>query len=858
VGGGGGGPPPQGGPQKTPPTPPPPAPPPPPPPHHPGGRTISAALVPPPDAPLPARRVLAACHSLVATPGGAGGLAGDPLERAAFAATGWDVVGEGKVRSPRGGGGGGGGPRLTLTILRRHHFSAALRRMATVVAPDDGSPCLALVKGAPEAVEGLLGDVPPGYGAAHAAFAARGGRVIALAYKPLLAGSGAPLSPGAARALPRASAEAGLTFAGFAVLGCPLKHESAPACAALAASGHALVMITGDAPLTACHVAGELGITKRATLILGRKGGGAVEDGGGGGADPGDAGFEWRHRPEEGGGGGARPARPLPYAPPHAPGSASDLAAVYDLCVTGDGLAHAVEAGHDADLVPRVSVWARTAPDQKEHVLRLLRAAGAGTLMCGDGTNDVGALKAAHVGVALLASRPPPPAPPARASPASHALHDAASPLHPPPPPLRAGGRMLAEARAAGRPVDARMERLGAWLDRMDASANPSGGGGPGEEDDGGPPLVRPGDASAAAPFTAKAGGAGAVVAIIRQGRATLVTTVQMFKILGLLSLGAAYALSVQYLQGVKLGDGQATVAGLASAALFFMLSQAKPAPSLAAARPHSSVFCGYALTSLAGQFASHLALLAWSYGRAAAGMAAAAAAGGAAAAAAGLDPTALAAAVAEDAASAGADVAAALGATLAAAGVNATAAALGESGGAGGWGAAGGVLEAVGANSTANGTAAAVSAAASLLTPALALAAARAPDAAFSPNLVNTVCYYVTLHLQLATFAANYQGAPFCTPMAEAGALRGVLLYGSVGVAAAVLGFLPPVASALKLVSVPWPLAPQLVAAFAGNYGFCFMWERAMRAALPARPPAIGRPGEDGGEGRRRRRKED
>lgn len=131
------------------------------------------------------------------------------------------------------------------------------------------------------------------------------------------------------------------------------------------------------------------------------------------------------------------------------------------------------------------------------------------------------------------------------------------------------------------------------------------------EEGDGrSAPIVKLGDASMASPFTAKHASVAPTTDIIRQGRSTLVTTLQMFKILGLNCLATAYVLSVMYLDGVKLGDVQATISGVFTAAFFLFISHARPLPTLSAARPHPNVFCSYVFLSLMGQFAMHLFFL--------------------------------------------------------------------------------------------------------------------------------------------------------------------------------------------------------------------------------------------------------
>lgn len=504
--------------------------------------------------------VIAGCHSLAYIEGE---LLGDPLEKAALESLKWTITRDGNAVSTSG-------KNNSLKILHRYRFSSSLKRMSCVVSLEHLSrPTVRVVsKGAADVMGPRFANPPADYEQTHRHFARNGCRVLALGYKDL--GALSASQRGELKHEARDSMETGLTFAGFLILSCPLKADSRSAVRKLLNSSHYVKMITGDHVLTATHVAKSLSIVRDSTLILDISMDGSP--------------LKWTALDD---------SETFQVDLNNMDGQMEDFRDTWDFCLSGPAMEQLVKRGVDDSILRRVAeltqVFARTSPDQKERILQWLKDAGHTTLMCGDGTNDVGALKQAHVGVALIGQPVP----------SEEDLQE------------QEKQEKEEEERKAGKASDKRKEILMKRTRKRVAKAPKTRAQRIKElQAEMEAPAIRLGDASIASPFTSKISSVMSTVHVIRQGRCTLVTTFQMYKILALNCLISAYSMSALSLAGVKFGDSQMTVLGMGVAMYFFFMSRSKPVDELSGRRPHSQIFNLNMFLSIAGQFAIHFGSL--------------------------------------------------------------------------------------------------------------------------------------------------------------------------------------------------------------------------------------------------------
>ena len=646
--------------------------------------------------------VIAGCHSLVMIDDET---TGDPLELAALTAMQWKM--SDKFSMPAA-------PNKTISfeggmavdqiqILLRHHFSSKLQRMTCIVSA--GSKRVIVSKGSSEAIGRLLENKPDGYDEMARRLAKEGYRVISLAYKTIAKGD----EELATSTWTRNECEANLKFAGFIAFTCMVRKDTAAVLAKLKEGGMGVSMVTGDALLTAIHVAKEVAICEpvgdvatadelsetnaelKNLLKTKRQNIGThkpiahleVDD---------KSRIYWCSYEDE--------SKVEDYVPQHVP----ELSKKYDLATTGKSLAAALSYDDETrKVLGYIKVFARMTPDAKETVIECLHSIDTLCLMCGDGANDVGALKQADVGVALLSgfgnvnvdkaakddednkdddpsiraimsqdhldeirSLPPkvikmkirqlgvdPDKYPdlmekedlvqlyqIKAREVAVKRHDQKN--------KKAKANMTAAELAEERKREAaekqrrlfeRVAELEAqgvqWATfkamqefyREETAAAKTKKAGfmkaKGIEgsaaslaahfedmESGELPMVKLGDASIAAPFTSKMPSIRSCVDIVRQGRCTLVSSIQMYQIMALQCLISSYSLSVLYLDGVKYGDSQMTALGLLGSVSFMSVSRMKPLEKLSKVRPLTSIFHPTLFASLLLQFAIHLATM--------------------------------------------------------------------------------------------------------------------------------------------------------------------------------------------------------------------------------------------------------
>jgi len=296
---------------------------------------------------------------------------GNQVEVRMLGATGWNLVEqEGqapKVEPP-------GTPEDSLKIVKRFEFDHAKQTMSVVVKKGD-EPTVAYAKGSFEKMKDLCtpDSLPALYDDVARNHASDGCYVLAVGVREV-----GPVGDDPAVERDMIEEAGTFKFIGLLLFRNELKGDTEKAILGLRDGNCRCVMITGDNAHCGSYIAKRCGmLDSETTLLLGElsKSGEVL----------------WK---------------PIGLG---VSGEAQSTASLYEdnaldgveLGVTGKAFDVLIENGDLPRLLMHMRIFARMSPVGKVRAVRLFMDRGFITGMCGDGGNDCGALRAAHVGVAL-------------------------------------------------------------------------------------------------------------------------------------------------------------------------------------------------------------------------------------------------------------------------------------------------------------------------------------------------------------------------------------------------------------------------------------------------------------------------
>jgi magnesium-transporting ATPase (P-type) len=304
------------------------------------------------------------CHTLRKMESGE--LVGTQVDKAAFEHTGASISHE------------LGGQRAVFiddekyVVIKEFEFDNE-RSTQSVIVQDRVGSRIAFVKGSPEAIRSmcLRFTIPETFDATVQEAARAPFYQLAIAFKAI--------SPEVNVAeMNRSDVETMMFFGGFLNFRNSLRHDTPAVLQELAEAGIPSVMITGDGVLTGITVARKAGmITSGKTVLLGRKESTDV--------------VEWVDVDTE--------------AVVGIDPKATERLFSQDVCLAVTGEAWSVMQRTDPDFALKVGksirVFGRCNPADKVSIVVSFVEQGYTTMMCGDGQNDCGSLKAADLGIAL-------------------------------------------------------------------------------------------------------------------------------------------------------------------------------------------------------------------------------------------------------------------------------------------------------------------------------------------------------------------------------------------------------------------------------------------------------------------------